>query len=305
MPIGPARMPFFEHIAELRRRLIIVLSVVAVSSLVIYTWAWQIFDFVMAPAMPALNAVGVDKLNLMGPLAGFTLRFKVAVYAAIVVMSPIIIWQVMAFFLPALRPKEKKYVLPTFFTMVALFVGGVAFCYYVVEPKAIEWFVGQGVSQSLSQLPSAELWFQTVLLLLLAFGLAFQLPVVVFYLLIFNIVPYDKLKENWRIVFVVLLTVAAIATPDWSPITMGALAAALVVLYLLSMMFAGAVLRGRIRAAKVREALEEEGLDDDEIEERLLEMRKKGKKKPAKLAAVPADVSGAAEDDASSEDEDE
>ncbi len=213
MPIGPHACPSSSTSPSFERRLIIVLSVVAVSSLVIYTWAWQIFEPRDGAGDAGPQQGGCrPKLNLMGPLAGFTLRFKVAVYAAIVVMSPIIIWQVMAFFLPALRPKEKKYVLPTFFTMVALFVGGVAFCYYIVEPKAIEWFVGQGVSQSLSQLPSAELWFQTVLLLLLAFGLAFQLPLVVFYLLIFNIVPYDKLKENWRIVFVVLLTVAAIAT---------------------------------------------------------------------------------------------
>jgi sec-independent protein translocase protein TatC len=277
MPIGPARMPFMEHIAELRRRLMIVVTVVFVGALVIYTWAWPIFDYLLAPAMKPLAAAGVDRLVLMGPLAGFTLRFKVALYAAIAASSPVIIWQVMAFFLPALRPREKRYVVPTFVVMVLLFLFGAAFCYYVIEPKAIEWFVNQGAAQSLAQLPSAELWFQTVMVLLLAFGLSFELPVIVFYLLIFNIVPYDVLSKNWRVVFVVLTTVAAIATPDWSPVTMGALSVALIVLYLGSMLLARVVLRRRIKAAKLREQLEEQGLDETEIDARLEVFRRKRK----------------------------
>lgn len=294
-------MPFMEHIAELRRRLMIVLSVVFVGALVIYTWAWPIFDYLLAPAMKPLAAAGVDRLVLMGPLAGFTLRFKVALYAAIAASSPVIIWQVMAFFLPALRPREKRYVVPTFFVMVALFLTGAAFCYYVVEPKAIEWFVDQGAAQSLAQLPSAELWFQTVMVLLLAFGLSFELPVVVFYLLIFNIVPYDKLAKNWRTVFVVLVTVAAIATPDWSPVTMGALAGALIILYMGSMLLARVVLSRRIRAAKLREELEDQGIDEDEIEARLEVFRRKRK---GALPAAEVDPEVDADSDSELDDED-
>ncbi|TLM98274.1 MAG: twin-arginine translocase subunit TatC [Actinobacteria bacterium] len=266
MPVAPKRMPFFEHIAELRKRLIVVVVTVVVLALGLYTWGWQIFDFVLRPVQSALELAGAEKLNILGPFATFTLRFKVATYAAIVVASPIIIWQVMAFFLPALKPKEQRYVVPTFGTMVALFIGGIAFCYIVVAPTAFEWMVAQAGGNSVQVLPDAALWFQAVLLLLFAFGLGFQLPVIVFYLMIFNIVPYNKLRANWRYAYVIIVTTAAIATPDWSPVTMGALAAALIVLYEGSMLLARIVLSRRIGEQKRREAIMAAGGDPDEID---------------------------------------
>ncbi len=200
MPIGPKRLPFFEHIAELRKRLIIVVSVVIVTTLVLYTWAWDVFDFVLKPVLPYLKAAGVDQFKVGGPFEGFTLRFKIAMYAAIVLTSPIIIWQVMAFFLPALKPRERRYVIPTFAAMLLLFIGGVVFCYMVVVPVGFEWMIDQTSNSLVGQLGLADKWFQAVMLMLLAFGIGFQLPVIVFYLMIFNVVPYQKLRQNWRVV---------------------------------------------------------------------------------------------------------
>ncbi len=256
MPIGPKRLPFLEHIAELRQRLIIVVSVVGVASLVLYTWAWDVYEFVLAPVMPYLMDAGVDQFVVGGPFEGFTLRFKVAMYAALVLASPIIIWQVMAFFLPALKPRERRYVIPTFLTMLALFSAGVVFCYIVVAPVGFEWMISQTANSVVGQLGLAEKWFQGVMLLLLAFGIGFQLPVVVFYLMIFNVVPYQKLRKNWRIAYVVIMVVAAIATPDWSPVTMGALFVALVALYEGSMLLARVVLSKRIAEQQRLEAAE-------------------------------------------------
>lgn len=266
MPIGPKRLPFFEHIAELRKRLIIIVSTVSVISLVLYTWAWQIYDFILAPVMPALKSAGVKQLNVLGPFGGFTLRFKVSMYAAIAIASPIIIWQVMAFFLPALKPKERKYVLPTFGAMVGLFLGGIVFSYLVILDPAFGWMVGQAASTTVGILPEAALWFQAVTLLMLAFGIGFQLPIIVFYLMIFDIVPYKKLRENWRVSYVAIACISAVATPDWSPVTMGALAAALMVLYEASMLLARVVLSKRIAEQQRRQALEDAGLDPDAIE---------------------------------------
>jgi len=267
MPIAPKRLPFFEHVAELRKRLIVVVATIGGLALVLYTWGWDIYDLVMKPVMPALAAAGADQFNVLGPFGGFTLRFKVAAYAALVIGSPIIIWQTMAFFLPALKPKERRYVVPTFGAMVGLFLGGVVFCYLVILPKAFEWMVGQAASSTVGVLPDAALWFQAVVLVMLAFGIGFELPVVVFYLLIFNIVPYAKLRQNWRIAYVTIVTTAAIATPDWSPVTMGALAGALIVLYEGSLLLARVVLSKRIAEQKRREELEAAGIDPDELVE--------------------------------------
>lgn len=242
-------MPFFDHIAELRKRLIVIVATLGIGSTVLYKWGWNIFDYVMAPITPLLHG---QKWVVLSPWGPFGQRFTVAFYASIVLGSPIILWQIMAFFLPALKPKERRYVVPTFIAMVVLFVGGVAFCYGVILDTAFGWIIGQAGAH-LALMPDAKLYFQGVILLLLGFGIGFELPVVVFYLVIFNIVPYSRLRASWRYVYVVLMIVASVATPDWSPWTMGALYVALVVLYEISMLLARVTLNKRIAAQKAAE----------------------------------------------------
>jgi sec-independent protein translocase protein TatC len=248
MPITPQRMPFFDHIAELRRRIVIVAVTLLTLSMVLYTWAWQIYTFVLAPIWDLLPV----KPQIFDPFGTFGLRFKVAFYASLVLGSPIIIWQVLAFFLPALRDKERRYVIPTFSAAVLLFLGGVTFCYTVILGAAFSWIFQQG-GTAVGVIPDAKLFFQGVIMLLIGFGIGFELPIVVFYLVIFNIVPYEKLRAQWRIVYVVLMLVASAATPDWSPLTMGGLFVALGLLYEASMLLARVALRKRIAAQKAEE----------------------------------------------------
>jgi len=247
-------MPFFDHIAELRRRITIIAVTILGGSMILYAWGWQIFDFVLAPITPL---IGPMKWQIFTPFATFGLRFTVAFYASLVFGAPIIIWQAMAFFLPALKPKERRYIIPTFAALVVLFVAGVAFCYYVILATAFQWIFSQG-GASIGQTPDATKYFQGVIMMLLGFGIGFELPVVVFYLVIFNIVPYAKLRSSWRVVYVVLMLVASAATPDWSPYTMGGLYLALVGLYEISMLLARIVLRKRIAAQKRAELGEDE-----------------------------------------------
>ena len=246
MPIKPKRMGWLDHLDELRRRLAIIAGVILIGSLVLYAFTPQIYDFFMAPIIRALG--GADFVTIT-PFENFTLRFRVAFYATLVLGSPIIIWEIMAFFLPALKPKEQRWVVPTFAAMVTLFLGGVAFCYRIVLEPAFTWMVSQAW-ESVTVMPSASTYFQGAVLLVLAFGVGFQLPIIVFYLMIFDIVPYAKLRANWRISYVVMMIVASIATPDWSPVTMGALFGALIVLYESSLLFARILLAKRIAAAK-------------------------------------------------------
>ena len=135
-------MPFSSHIAELRRRLIIIASVLLVGSSVLYFYAPQLYDFVMKPIinLPALDG---KPMNILGPFGTFGLRFTVALYGAIIIGSPIILWQILGFFLPALKPKERRYVVPTFIALIAFFAAGVVFCYTIILETAFGWMVSQ------------------------------------------------------------------------------------------------------------------------------------------------------------------
>lgn len=256
MPIGPKRIPFFEHIQELRYRLIVVVVSIVVVSTVLYAFTDPILQWLLAPLHGLLPG---DKLNVFGPFETFTFRFKIALYASIVATSPIILYQTFAFFLPALQPKERKFFVPTIASAVALFVAGNAFCYLIILKTAIGWMLGQAGS-NIAVIPAADKFLSGITLLMLGFGIAFELPIIVFYAIGFGLIPYVKLRAAWRYVYVALMIVAAIATPDWSPITMGALLAALVVLYEASLLLARFVFGKRIRqqaldAAEAAEAL--------------------------------------------------
>jgi sec-independent protein translocase protein TatC len=244
-------MSVWDHIEELRRRIIVTVGAIVVASVVLYFFSWEILEVVMAPVSPYLDG---EQLNILGPFEAFTFRFKVALYAAIVLCSPIIIYQILAFFTPALRPREQKYFLPTFLIGVLLFLAGNAFAYFVVLGPAFEWMLSQADSDIVRVLPEASRYLTGVVMLLLGFGLAFEIPIVIFYLVAFDVVSYKKMRSSWRVAYVVLMIIAAVATPDWSPVTMGLLFGALLLLYESSLFIARIVLSKRIKAQAEAEA---------------------------------------------------
>lgn len=245
MPIENKRLPFFEHIAELRQRLVIIVATLFIGSTVLYfdPFFEPIMAFILAPIQDMLPAGG---LTVFGPFETFTFRFKVAFFASIVIFSPIIIWQIMAFFLPALKPKERKWLVPTFAAAVALFLGGAAFAYGIIMRPAFTFMFAQA-GDMVTLLPAADKFLTGILLMLMGFGLAFEIPILVFYSIGFGLIPYKKLRQNWRYVYSGLAVIAAIATPDWSPVTMGALGGSLVVLYEASLLLAKFAFAKRIK----------------------------------------------------------
>ena len=102
MPIGPARMPLFDHLGELRRRLTIVVVSVLSASLVLYFATPTVIDILQDPIREF-----ADEFYVMTALGGFSLRFSIAFKLALVMCTPMIIWQILAFFLPALKPNER------------------------------------------------------------------------------------------------------------------------------------------------------------------------------------------------------
>jgi sec-independent protein translocase protein TatC len=253
-------MPLMDHFAELRRRIIVVIVFLFGATIVLYEFTPQIIDFLIQPVSEYLPTVGGNQLNVLDPLQGFTLRFKVAFVASIIVTSPIWIWNILAFFLPALKKNERKWVLPTFFVGLALFIIGNVFCYLFILSPAFGWLLGQAADFA-TVFPDADTYINVILTFELAFGIAFELPLVVFYLVAFEVIPYKKLRESWRVIYIVIMFAAATITPDASPVPMLMLFAAMISLYEVSLGMARLVLRKRIE----RQAAEE-GLDIEAAE---------------------------------------
>ena len=259
MPIGPARMPLFDHLGELRMRLVRIVVCLLVGVCVFYFATPTMGQFLMIPIAEYLpkGPDGLPSFMAIDPFEAFSTRFKISIWAAIVACSPVILWQLLAFFLPALKPKERKWFIPTFAIAVFLFIFGTLFCYFIILDPAFQWLTDQAYGMSAQVLPQASSYLDIIIKFEIGFGFAFELPVVVFYLVIFDIIPYKKMRGQWRTIYVVLMVLCAMITPDASPITMLLMFAALVVLYEASLLLARIVLSKRIKKQNAELAAEE------------------------------------------------
>lgn len=258
MPVGPARMPLFDHLGELRMRLVRIIACLAIAVVVFYMATPIMGQFLLLPIADFLpqDASGFASLQAIDPFEAFGTRFKISIWASVVACSPIILWQILAFFLPALKPSERKWFIPTFAAAVGLFIFGTIFCYLVILNPAFEWLTDQANGLG-TVAPRMSSYIDMIIKFELGFGVAFELPLIVFYLVIFDVIPYKKLRGSWRTVYVVLMVVSAMATPDASPVTMLLMFAALVVLYEGSLLIARLVLSKRIKKQNEEIAAEE------------------------------------------------
>lgn len=257
MPIGPARMPLFDHLGELRMRLVRIVACLAIAVIVFYMATPTMGQFLLLPIaefLPTDPATGMASLQAIDPFEAFAVRFEISLFAGLIATSPVILWQLLAFFLPALKPKERKWFIPTFVAAVILFIVGVVFCYAVILNAAFQWLTDQADGLGYVA-PRMSSYVDIIIKFEVAFGFAFELPLVIFYLVIFDVVPYKKLRESWRVIYIVLMILCAVVTPDASPITMLLMFAAMVALYELSLLIARIVLARRIKAQNA--ALEE------------------------------------------------
>ncbi len=261
MPIGPARMPLLDHLGELRRRLTIVVFSVIIATVVMYFATPTVIDVLTDPIAPY-----VGEFYISSALGGFATRFGIAVKVAVVVCVPMILWQILAFFLPALKPRERRWVVPTVFIAVALFFIGAIFCYLLIVPPAFEWLTSEtnAIATAWAMLDD---YINTEILLMIGFGIAFELPLIVFYLAVFHIVPYATFRGAWRYIYVGMLVVSASVTPDASPVTLMFMYAAMLSLYEISL----AVVRFVIIAREGKQGLKAKSriaifADDDEEE---------------------------------------
>lgn len=234
-------MPLLDHLGELRRRLTIIVVSIIVTAIVVYAATPAAIEILLMPIKQYLPAEGLTVLSVLG---GFTIRFKVALFLGVIICSPIIIWELMAFFLPALKPNERKWVVPTVAALVILFLLGMVFDYFVAEPAAFGWLIEQS-GDIANVVANAEDYISMIMLLMVGFGIAFEIPLVIFYLVVFHIVPYSVMRMQWRYIYVGMMVLSAVVTPDASPVTMIVMFASLVGLYEIALLVARFVISSR------------------------------------------------------------
>lgn len=243
---------FISHLVELRDRLLKCVWVFLVVFLLLF-FAWPggaaIYDFLAAPLTHALPEGA--KMIATSVIAPFLVPMKVTAMVAFLVCLPWILYQSWAFIAPGLYTHEKKIAMPLVISSSLLFLAGVAFCYYIVFGRFFA-FINAWAPKSVTPAPDIEAYLNFVLTMFIAFGVTFEVPVVVVVLCMFGIVTPEKLKE-WRGYFVVVaFIVAAVVTPP-DVVSQFALAVPMCILYELGLFFARFVTKN----AELRKAEQE------------------------------------------------
>jgi sec-independent protein translocase protein TatC len=203
---------FISHLVELRDRLLRALLAIALVfiALFLYPGSGPIYDFLAAPLMQALPEG--TKMIATGVITPFLVPVKITAFAALFIALPVVLYQAWAFVAPGLYAHEKRLVLPLVIASTVLFLLGVAFCYYFVFGKVFT-FINSFAPQSITPAPDIEAYFSFVLTMFLAFGVTFEIPVVVVVLARAGIVSLEQLKQARPYVIVGAFVVAAVVTP--------------------------------------------------------------------------------------------
>ncbi len=225
-------MTLGEHLGELRRRLIICMVAVAAGAVVTYVLYDQILAVLQSPYCQAVTHTGRQcKFYVTQPLQGFALRLNVSAYGGLLIALPITLYQLWQFVTPGLKANEKKYALPFTFATAGLFALG-AYVAYLTFPHAMRFLLDvSGPSKTIVALLSPNSYVQLILLLMVAFGVTFEFPVVLVALEIAGVLTPAKLSKwrRWAIIGMVLF--AAVVTPSSDPFSMLALAIPLLLFY--------------------------------------------------------------------------
>jgi sec-independent protein translocase protein TatC len=258
MAKNPAgEMPFLDHLEELRWRIIWSLAALVFGLIVgfLVVTKFDLLRILQDPIAPYLSG---HKLVYTHPGDTFSITLNAALVVAIVVASPVIIYQAWAFLAPALHRHERKVVIPVILGAIVLFVIGVAMAYFFVLPMTLR-FLMQFQSASMEPMITATDYFGFVTILALSFGGVFEMPILILGLAAIGLVTPQFLAKFRRYAFLLSYVLAAIITPGDLLITTVALTVPLYLLYEFSVLLAYLVFRKRQRAAFAAERSAAEG----------------------------------------------
>lgn len=263
---------FLEHLGELRNRLIISAFAVASGTAFSFAFNRRLFDLtdglltlplrlspndIMATILSAVSRLGINRsiidlllllfrsqnssvntitLFAAAPMEKFMVVFKASFIVGTIIAAPVVLYQIWSFVLPALKEKEIKYVLPLFFVTLFFFSIGAAFAFLIVAPISMP--VLAGLLPAVQNQWRIEHYFSFIAWLVIAFGVAFELPVVMGFISKIGILDAKSFRKKRKIAVVLIFIASAILTPTQDPFTMSLMAVPLMGLYELGIRFA-------------------------------------------------------------------
>jgi len=244
-----ARMSFFEHLVELRKRILYALGWIGGGVAIGLLVSDRAYDFLAAPMVKALrNAHVSDKLVYTSPMGPLTLYIMVGIYLGLVIALPFVLHQIWLFVAPGLYRHERRAVVWFIGSGTALFLAGAAFGYYLALPMTLKFLLS--IPGPFQPMISINEYFDMSMIVLMGLGLVFQLPILIFFLALFGIVTPKFLWKNFRYAILVIAIIAAAITPTTDALTMLVFMAPMIVLYLLGIGVAAIVVRGKRKRAE-------------------------------------------------------
>lgn len=225
-------MTVVEHLTELRTRLIITVVAFLVASIVAYVFYRPILNLLTSPLDEGGRIAGFTvRLSVSGITTAFLLKIKVSLFAGFVFALPVILFQLWRFITPGLEAKEKRYAIPFVAGSVLLFAGG-AFIAYMTLPSALGFLLR--FTQDFNPIIFVNEYVGFVTFLVLAFGITFELPMVLIFLAMVGIVTSAWMRNHRRHAIVVCFIIGAVATPSQDPYTLTLMSVPLYLLYEIS-----------------------------------------------------------------------
>jgi sec-independent protein translocase protein TatC len=225
--IASREMSFLDHLEELRRRLIWSVVFILAAFAACWAFAGELYQIASAPirSNPAVT------LSIARPQDIFSLYFKVTMVAAIFLSSPLVLTQAWLFISPGLYPRERRYAVPFVFFASALFICGGLFGYYIAFPTAVGFLMDWIVASHLTPIIDAGEYFNLFFTIIVALGIVFQIPAVIFVLSRIGLVSAGLLARKLKYAVFGSVVVAAVITPTGDPGNMLVIAAPMVALY--------------------------------------------------------------------------
>jgi sec-independent protein translocase protein TatC len=233
---GERLMTVLEHIEELRFRLFISALTVVIGLGVSFYFGDEIIEFLKQPAEARGNRE--FELQFIEPFELFVTFFRVSLLGGLILGMPMIVYQGLRFISPGLDPNERRWLYGTVAGTFVLFLGGVAFAFYIALPPALDFLLDFGGGEIAKPNIRVGSYVDFVTRLLFWTGVAFQTPLIVMYLARFGIVSPGQLLRWWRYAIVAAFIVAAIVTPTIDPVTQSLVAGPIIVLYFLGIILA-------------------------------------------------------------------
>jgi sec-independent protein translocase protein TatC len=238
------KLPFTGHLEELRKRLVTCFIAVGIGFVISYGFKEKLFSILSQPLINTMSAG--EKLVFTGLPEAFFTYLKVAFLSGFMLAVPVVLYQFWMFVAPGLYDKERRFLIPIIFLSSVFFIGGALFGYFIVFPFGFKFFLGFA-SETIKPLPSMREYLSFASKLLIAFGLIFELPLIITFLAKLGLVSVEFLKKNRKYALILFFVGSAILTPP-DVVTQVMMALPLMILYEISIL--GARVFGKKKVKK-------------------------------------------------------